>query len=232
MLKVNDLAVSYGATPVLSGVSLAVDSGEIVAVIGRNAVGKTTLLKAIMGLLPTRSGTISLNAEDLTSLPAYHRARRGLGYVPQGRMIFADLTVHENLLIGADLDRKAGNNRIEAVLHEFPRLGERLRQLGGTLSVGEQQMLALGRTLVGDPKVLLLDEPTAGIQPSVVAEIEDLLRAVNAQRGLPMILVEHNVEMVAALSSRVYVMDKGNIVAEIEPGQVQDESIVRAYLAI
>ncbi len=232
MLRVNDLAVSYGATPVLRGLSLSVDSREIVAVIGRNAAGKTTLLKAIMGLLPAGSGTISLDAEDLTSLPAHHRARRGLGYVPQGRMIFADLTVHENLLIGGDLDPKEGRKRIETVLHEFPRLGERLRQLGGTLSGGEQQLLALCRTLVGNPKMLLLDEPTAGIQPSAVADLEDRLHAINAQRGLPMILVEHNLKIVAALSSKVYVMDKGNIVTEIEPGEVQDESIVRAYLAI
>ena len=232
MLRVNDLHVSYGATPVLRGVTLSVDSGEIVSVIGRNAAGKTTLFKAVMGLIPACSGTLSLDAQDLTSLPAHQRARRGLGYVPQGRMIFADLTVHENLLIGADLDRKRGRARIEAVLQGFPRLAERRRQLGGTLSGGEQQMLALGRALVSDPKMLLLDEPTAGIQPSIVAEIAEWLRAINAETGLPMILVEHNVEMVAALSSRVYVMDKGNIVAEIAPGQANDESIVGDYLAI
>ncbi len=232
MLRVNDLHVSYGATPVLRGVTLSVDSGEIVSVIGRNAAGKTTLFKAVMGLLPARSGTLSLDAQDLTSLPAHQRARRGLGYVPQGRMIFSDLTVHENLLVGADLDRKRGRARIEAVLQGFPRLAERRRQLGGTLSGGEQQMLALGRALVGDPKMLLLDEPTAGLQPSIVAEIAEWLRAINAETGLPMILVEHNVEMVAALSSRVYVMDKGNIVAEIAPGQANDESIVGDYLAI
>ena len=232
MLRVNDLHVSYGATPVLRGVTLSVDSGEIVSVIGRNAAGKTTLFKAVMGLLPARSGTLSLDAQDLTSLPAHQRARRGLGYVPQGRMIFSDLTVYENLLVGADLDRKRGRARIEAVLQGFPRLAERRRQLGGTLSGGEQQMLALGRALVSDPKMLLLDEPTAGVQPSIVAEITEWLRAINAETGLPMILVEHNVEMVAALSSRVYVMDKGNIVAEIAPGQANDESIVGDYLAI
>ncbi len=232
MLRVNDLHVSYGATPMLRGVTLSVDSGEIVSVIGRNAAGKTTLFKAVMGLLPARSGTLSLDAQDLTSLPAHQRARRGLGYVPQGRMIFSDLTVHENLLIGAALDRQRGRARIEAVLQGFPRLAERRRQLGGTLSGGEQQMLALGRALVSDPKMLLLDEPTAGVQPSIVAEITEWLRAINAETGLPMILVEHNVEMVAALSSRVYVMDKGNIVAEIAPGQANDESIVGDYLAI
>jgi len=232
MLRVDDLAVSYGTTPVLRGLSLSVDSGEIVAVIGRNAAGKTTLLKAVMGLHPAQSGTLSFESENLTLLPAYQRARRGLGYVPQGRMIFAELTVQENLLIGADLNPKEGRKRIEAVLHQFPRLSERLHQLGGTLSGGEQQMLALGRTLVGNPKMMLLDEPTAGIQPSVVAEIEDRLRTINSQTGLPMILVEHNLELVASLASRVYVMTKGKIVAEIEPRQVQDESIVRAHLAI
>ncbi len=232
MLSVHDLSVSYGATPVLHGINLEVNDGEIVAVIGRNAAGKTTLIKAIMGLLPIRSGTLSLDGKDIASLPAYRRARRGLGYVPQGRLIFADLTVYENLLVGADLDRMRGRERIEATFLQFPRLRQCRRQRGATLSGGEQQMLALGRALVGNPSMLLLDEPLAGVQPSIVDEIAQQLRAINAATGLPMLLVEHNVEMVAALSSRIYVMNKGKIVTEIAPAEIHDESIVRAYLAI
>src|SRR5437879_7079758 len=214
MLSVADIHVEYGRTPALMGPSLRVDAGEIVSIIGRNGVGKTTLLKAIIGLLRVTSGTIRLDGEDLSRLPAHERARRGLGYVPQGRMIFAGLSVEEHLLIGADLNRANGRALLEEVLEEVPRLRERYRQRGDTLSGGEQQMLALGRALVGGPKVLLLDEPSEGIQPSVVVEIVDQLRAINAEKGLPMILVEHKVEMVAALCSRIYVMDNGNIVAE------------------
>ena len=232
MLNVSDLHVSYGTTPVLRGATLAIGPGEIVALIGRNGVGKTTLIKALIGLLPVISGTVNLGGDDITNLPAYHRARRGLGYVPQGRMIFPDLTVKENLLIGADLDPRGAAERIEATLDDFPRLRERLGQLGRTLSGGEQQILAIGRALVGNPKVLLLDEPTAGIQPSIVAEIEHQLCAINSARGLAIMLIEQNVELVAALATRVYVMDKGTIAAEIAPEQVQDEAIIRAYLAI
>ncbi len=157
MLKVDNLTVSYGARPVLRGVRLTVNKREIVGVIGRNAVGKTTLLKAIMGILPIISGTLTLGEEDITLLPAHRRARCGLGYVPQGRMIFADLTVIENLMVGADVDPVNGRKRIEMVLANFPKLAGRLRQSGGTLSGGEQQMLAIGRALAGNPRILLLD---------------------------------------------------------------------------
>ncbi len=232
MLSVADVHVSYGKTPALSGVSLAVGPGEIVSIIGRNGVGKTTLLKTIMGLLRATAGVLTLDGEDITRLPAYERARRGLGYVPQGRMIFADLTVGENLRIGADLNRAGAPALLEEVLAEFPRLRERYRQRGGTLSGGEQQMLALGRALVGGPKVLLLDEPSEGIQPSIVQEIEAKIAAINRSRGLAIILVEQNIEFAAALARRVYVMEKGRVAREISPKNVMDEDIVRDYLAV
>ena len=171
MLSVAEIHVAYGRTPALSGPSLSVSPGEIVSIIGRNGVGKTTLLKAIIGLLRVSSGAIRLDGQDVTGLPAHERARHGLGYVPQGRMIFAGLTVEENLLIGADLSPALGRALVDEVLTEFPRLGERYRQRGDTLSGGEQQMLALGRALAGGPKVLLLDEPSEGIQQSIVQEI-------------------------------------------------------------
>jgi urea ABC transporter ATP-binding protein UrtE len=232
MLSVADLRVAYGQTPALTGVSLAVQAGEIVSIIGRNGVGKTTLMKTIIGLLRAGGGAITLGGEDITRLPAYERARRGIGYVPQGRMIFADLTVEENLLIGADLNRAGARGLIEEVLEEFPLLRERYRQRGGTLSGGEQQMLALGRALVGGPKVLLLDEPSEGIQPSIVQEMEAKIAAINRARGLAIVLVEQNIEFAAALARRVYVMEKGRIAREISPEHVMDEDIVRDYLAV
>ena len=232
MLSVADVEVAYGRTPALKGVTLTVGAGEIVSIIGRNGVGKTTLLKTIIGLLPVRAGTLTLDGEDLTRLPAHERARRGLGYVPQGRMIFADLTVEENLLIGADLNPANARVLLEEVLAEFPRLRERYRQRGGTLSGGEQQMLALGRALVGGPKVLLLDEPSEGIQPSIVQEIEAKIASINRARGLAIVLVEQNIEFAAALARRIYVMEKGRIAREIAPQNVMDEDIVRDYLAV
>jgi branched-chain amino acid transport system ATP-binding protein len=232
MLSVADVHVAYGKTPALMGPSLVVGAGEIVSIIGRNGVGKTTLLKTIIGLLRVTSGVISLDGEDLTRLPAHERARRGLGYVPQGRMIFADLTVEENLLVGVDLNRANGRALLEEVLAEFPRLRERYRQRGDTLSGGEQQMLALGRALVGGPKVLLLDEPSEGIQPSIVQEIEVKIASISRARGLAIVLVEQNIELAAALARRIYVMEKGRIAREIAPENVMDEDIVRDYLAV
>ena len=232
MLSVADVHVAYGKTPALMGPSLVVGAGEIVSIIGRNGVGKTTLLKTIIGLLRVTSGAIRLDGEDLTRLPAHERARRGLGYVPQGRMIFADLTVEENLLIGADLNRANRKALLEEVLAEFPRLRERYRQRGETLSGGEQQMLALGRALVGGPKVLLLDEPSEGIQPSIVMEIEAKIASISRARGLAVVLVEQNIEFAAALARRIYVMEKGRIAREISPENVMDEDIVRDYLAV
>ncbi len=232
MLSVADVHVAYGKTPALMGPSLVVGAGEIVSIIGRNGVGKTTLLKTIIGLLPVTSGAISLDGETLTRLPAHERARRGLGYVPQGRMIFADLTVEENLLVGVDLNRANGRALLEEVLAEFPRLRERYRQRGDTLSGGEQQMLALGRALVGGPKVLLLDEPSEGIQPSIVQEIEAKIASISRTRGLAIVLVEQNIELAAALARRIYVMEKGRIAREIAPENVMDEDIVRDYLAV
>lgn len=232
MLSATDVHVAYGNTPALQGVSLSVASGEIVSIIGRNGVGKTTLLKTIIGLLRARQGRLRLDGEDITALPAHARARRGIGYVPQGRMIFPDLTVRENLLIGAELNRSRSDEAMEEVLQQFPILRERYRQKGGTLSGGQQQMLALGRALVARPKLLLLDEPSEGIQPSVVEELEARIAALNRAGGLSILLVEQNIEFAAALAGRVYVMEKGRIATEISPENVMDEEIVREYLAV
>ena len=232
MLSVNDIHVAYGSTTVLQGVSLEVQAGEIVSVIGRNGAGKTTLLKAIIGLLKVRQGSLAFDGDDLTAVPAYERARRGIGYVPQGRLIFPNLTVQENLQISADLDPVKNSGMMDEVLDEFPILRERLRQRGGTLSGGQQQMLAIARALVGNPRLLLLDEPSEGIQPNIVHEMEEKIAALNRRHNLSMILVEQNIEFAAALAKRVYVMDKGLIATEISPEKIMDENIVRNYLAV
>jgi urea ABC transporter ATP-binding protein UrtE len=232
MLKIHDLAVSYGNVPVLDGVNVEVGSYEIVGLVGRNGAGKTTFARAVVGLLHARRGRIWLDGRELSRLKAFQRARAGIGYVPQGRMIFPDLTVEDNLILGAELDPVTGRDNIRLILQKFPRLSERLDQRGGTLSGGEQQMLALARALVGAPTLLLLDEPTAGIQPSIVEEIVTRLRSLSAGKRLTIVLIEQNTEIVAELAERVYVMDHGRIVAEIAPEELHDEALVRSYLAI
>jgi urea transport system ATP-binding protein len=232
MLSVTDVHVAYGQTPALNGVSLSVAHGETVSIIGRNGAGKTTLLKTLIGLLPVRTGRIVEAGEDITRRPAHERARRGIGYMPQGRMIFPDLTVEENLLMGADLNRATPGAALAEVLDDFPILRERLGQKGGTLSGGQQQMLALGRALVSRPRLLLLDEPSEGIQPSVVAELQARIAALGRAGELSIVLVEQNIQFAAALADRVYVMEKGRIVTQISPANVMDEQIVREYLAV
>ena len=232
MLCVNEVHVAYGAIPVLQGVSLTVRRGEIVSVIGRNGAGKTTLMQTIIGLLRPHKGTVYWQGEDITTRPAHVRARRGIGYVPQGRMVFPNLTVLENLAIGTDLNSGNRHALLEEVLHEFPILRERRRQSGGTLSGGQQQMLAIARALVGNPQLLLLDEPSEGIQPNIVQEMAAKIMAINQRHQLSIIMVEQNIALAAALAQRVYVMEKGLIAAEIPPDKIMDDHIVRNYLAV
>ncbi len=232
MLSVHDIDVAYGEVPVLQGIRLTVQPGEIVSIIGRNGIGKTTLLKSLIGLLPVQRGSLVFLGQDITALPAYERARRGMAYVPQGRMIFPNLTVMENLQIGCDLDRSNSRSLLEEMLDEFPILRERRRQLGGTLSGGQQQMLAMARALVTNPQLLLLDEPSEGIQPNIVQDMATKIAAINQRHQLSIVLVEQNIELAAALARRVYVMDKGQMATEITPDKIMDEQIVRTYLSV
>ena len=230
MLEVEGLHARYGQVPVLNGVSLRVGVAERVVIIGRNGVGKTTLLRALMGFLPCRQGCVRWRGGDITHLPPYGRARLGLGYVPQGREIFPGLTVRENLRMGALWG--GDESRFEELLRIFPRLGERLGQRGGSLSGGEQQILAIARALMGDPKLLLLDEPTEGIQPSIVDEILEQLLGINARFGVTMILVEQNLDFACAFAGRAYTMLKGQITEELRPEALYDPRVIAEYLGV
>jgi len=234
VLRAADLRAGYGMTPVLAGVNLEVGKGEIVAVLGRNGMGKTTLLRTLMGLLPARAGTISWNGgRDISKLPAHARARLGLTYVPQGRDIFPGLTVLENLRLGGLATGQDVERRVGEVLRAFPMLREKLSERGGSLSGGQQQLLALARALVASPKMLLLDEPSEGIQPSILEQILERVRTINREEGITVLLVEQNLEFAAALAERAYIMNKGVVVRELPIVRiVEDPEIQREYMGV
>jgi len=232
LLEVKDLNVYYGAIHALQGISFHVEEGEIVSLIGSNGAGKSTTLKAISGLLPARSGTIQLRGAHLVNVPAQDIVRRGVIHVPEGRRIFAPLTVQENLEMGAFTRSNPAEIRqtMERVFRSFPRLKERLAQHGGTLSGGEQQMLAIGRGLMAQPKVLLLDEPSMGLAPILVEEIFSIIKEINAQ-GVAILLVEQNALMALAIANRGYVLETGTITLE-GTGQelLENPQVMQAYL--
>jgi branched-chain amino acid transport system ATP-binding protein len=232
MLKVAELAVSYGRIPILNGVSFSVADGEFVGVLGHNGMGKTTLLKALMGFLPAAAGRVTFDGDDITDAEPYLRARRGLGYVPQGREIFPGLSVLDNLRMGCVA--KGGDDRsiIAPVLEDFPRLKPLLDRPGGALSGGEQQLLAMARCLCGAPRLVLLDEPTEGIQPSIIEEIIETLQRLRKKSGLTMVLVEQNLDFVAALSQRVLIIQKGVITRETRREDLDDPSLVGEFIGV
>jgi len=229
-LLVRGLTSGYGQSLVVHEVSLAVRPREVVCLMGRNGVGKTTLLRTIVGLIRARSGRMELHGRDLTSAPTHVRARAGLGYVPQGRGIFPHLSVRENLLMGFETKR-AGAGVLDDIHELFPILSDFSARAAGGLSGGQQQQLAIARALVGGPTVLLLDEPTEGIQPSVIWEIERAINTLRERGGLSILLVEQFVEFAVGLSDRYYLMEKGTLVAEGLSTDLTEES-VREYLAV
>lgn len=232
LLEVHGLRAGYGGTPILQGIEFKVNRGEIVAIIGRNGVGKTTLMKCLIGLLAAKEGKILYDGEDISEQPAHLRARRGIGYIPQGRQIFPGLTVAENLFMGG-LINEGGQKKLDALVQSyFPILAERRDQKAGTMSGGEQSQLAIGRALVGNPNLVLLDEPSEGIQPSIVREIGQNMKKLNVDIGLTVLFVEQNVDMIMHMAQRCYVMDKGRIVDEVPPQKLADASVVRRYLAV
>ena len=231
MLEVQDIHTNYGESYVLQGLSLRLGQGQVVAVLGRNGVGKTTLIRSIIGFTPPRRGRILLHGEDITRLAPHEIARRGVGLVPQGRRIFASLGVGEHLEIG----QRAGNGAgwsFDRVVGLFPRLRERLRNRGNKLSGGEQQMLACGRALVGNPDILLMDEPSEGLAPILVRELGRILAQLKTG-GASILLVEQNLAFALRIADRVYLMSKGKIVHESRPDELRrDEEVKARYLGV
>jgi branched-chain amino acid transport system ATP-binding protein len=232
MLDVQGLKTAYGRIPILNGVSFAVREGEFVGILGHNGMGKTTLLKALMGFLPATGGRVHFEGGDITAAEPYRRARLGLGYVPQGREIFPALTVYDNLRMGCTKEAGDEHATIAGVLEEFPRLKRLLDRAGGALSGGEQQLLAIARCLCGKPRLVLLDEPTEGIQPSIIDEIVETLQRLRDNSGLTMILVEQNLDFIAALSQRILIIQKGTITREVQPDDLHDASLVGEFIGI
>jgi branched-chain amino acid transport system ATP-binding protein len=230
LLTVAGLRAGYGRIPILHGVSFALTEGEVVGVLGHNGMGKTTLLRALRGELKAMAGTIRFAGRDVTRASAAARARLGVGYVPQGRGIFPALSVEENLRMG-EIARN-GDSLLPQILEQFPILKALRGRRGGALSGGEQQILALARCLVGRPRLVLLDEPSEGIQPSIVDEIVTHLRSFQQSWGLTVLLVEQDLEVIAALASRVLIMQKGKIATEVAPDALHDRAVVEELLGI
>jgi amidase len=221
VFEVSDLRAGYGSVPVLHGVSFALDAGEAIGIVGHNGMGKTTLLKALMGLLPVSSGRISIDGVDITHEPAHARSRLGLAYVPQGRGILPALTTHDNLRLAWSRDSEESEHEaVDRVLASFPRLSQLLDRRGGALSGGEQQILALGRALIANPWMLLLDEPSEGIQPSIVQEIGRMLSTLRVESGMTMIIVEQNLDLVLDVATRIAVLEKGRIAQQLETSEL------------
>ncbi|MEV0968550.1 ABC transporter ATP-binding protein [Microtetraspora glauca] len=230
LLEIKDIHVHYGKIEALKGVSLEVDEGEIVTLIGANGAGKTTTLKTISGLRPLSSGSVVFDGRDISALPGHKRVLVGIGQSPEGRGVFPGMTVTENLLMGAYARKGDFSKDLEEVFELFPRLAERKTQAGGTMSGGEQQMVAIGRALMSKPKVLLLDEPSMGLAPMLVAQIFSIIKEIN-NRGTTVLLVEQNAQQALQLADRAYVLETGKVVKSAPAADLLDDPQVReAYL--
>ncbi len=231
MLRISGLNQFYGGSHILWDLDLEIPAGSCVCLMGRNGVGKTTLLKCIMGLLPLASGSIRFDGRDITTSPAELRARIGIGYVPQGREIFPQLTVEENLRLGLLARRDRQRQIPERIFQLFPVLKEMRHRRGGDLSGGQQQQLAIGRALAIDPKLLILDEPTEGIQPNIVRQISDIIVRLNREEGLTVLLVEQKLAFARRAGQQFFIMEKGRIVAQ-GPMAKLDDDIVQRHLSV
>jgi branched-chain amino acid transport system ATP-binding protein len=231
MLEISDLDVYHGSSQTLKGMSLTLGKGEVLCLLGRNGAGKTTTLRAIMGLARAQRGSVRLDGAEISTLPAYEVPRRGIGYVPQGRRLFSELTVRENLEIGL-MTRRSPRRVLDEALALFPRLQERLGQVSGTLSGGEQQMLATARALCIDPSVILLDEPTEGLMPSMIATIRDVIVTLR-DRGKAIVLVEQRVEAVLSVADRVCFVENGRVQATMPVQALKDDpSLLSRYVGV
>jgi branched-chain amino acid transport system ATP-binding protein len=231
LMAADGLRAGYATGDVLQDVSIEVAPGEIVGVLGRNGVGKTTLMRALIGLLSVRSGSITFRGEDITRRPANRRAVLGIGYVPQGREVFAHMSVLDNLRMGQFINR-AREFRPDQVYGYFPFLKDRSRQRAGTLSGGQQEMLAIARALVAGPDLLLLDEPSDGVQPSIVHDIGNFIVRLVEERPLGVLIVEQNIELMQRAAQRAYVMDKGRVVATLGKKELLNTELLASYLAV
>lgn len=231
-LQTNNLRSGYGGKPVLQGVNFTLNRSEVIAVIGRNGAGKSTLMKTLIGLLAAQQGEIQFCGKKIENLACHRRARLGLGYVPQGRDVFPRMTVEENLAVSRIVASASATHSLSEVFRLFPVLEERQKQKAGTMSGGQQQQLAIGRALLTNPSLLLLDEPSEGIQPSVVQEIGRAILRLNQTAGLTVMLVEQNMSMITAVAQRGYVMDKGRVITELSREELQDRNRLRTYLSV
>lgn len=233
MLRVEALKSGYQRVQILHGVTLNIGEGEIVSVIGRNGVGKSTFMKTVIGIIPTIEGGIFFQNKDISRQKAHLRAKLGIGYVPQGHGIFPFLSVEENLKMGHMIaPSPEANERIEHVYHYFPKLKDRRRQLAGTMSGGEQAMLSIGRVLAGNPALLLLDEPSEGVQPNVVELMGEIVKQINQEMKLTVLMVEQHMGLMQQISQRAYVMNKGVITHSLNKEELNDSQAIQKYLSI
>jgi ABC-type branched-subunit amino acid transport system ATPase component len=232
ILEVDDVTAGYGPITVLRGISMGVEPGEILGVLGRNGMGKSTLIRCLSGLIPPDTGRIAFSGRDITTVPPHVRAQLGMTTVVQGRGMFPKLSVRESLEMGRIASGRAQRSRVDEVLDYFPRLRERLGQSAGTLSGGEQQMLAIGRGLMTDPKLMLLDEPSDGMMPILVQQIADILSAINRNEKMTLVIVEQNVAMLFRMTDRFVILEKGQVVAHGSREQIAASDVMKEYLAI
>ncbi|MCR5391110.1 MAG: ABC transporter ATP-binding protein [Lachnospiraceae bacterium] len=233
MLRAEGLISGYEKVMILHGVNINIEKGEIVSVIGRNGVGKSTLIKTLTGLIKSSEGKIYLEDKDITRTKSYERAWKGVGYVPQGHMVFPRLTVEENLMMGENINPIKGKKADYDLIYEyFPRLKERRTQEAGTMSGGEQAMLSIGRVLTGNMKIMLLDEPSEGVQPNIVEQIGDIIVRINKELGVTVLLVEQHIGLIQQVSQRCYAMDKGAIQDSLTREEILDYDKIKKYLSV
>ena len=232
MLKVKELHAGYGRIPILNGVNLDVAEGQVLGILGHNGMGKTTLIKTLMGFIDTTEGTIQLEGQDITRASPNRRARAGFGYVPQGRDIFPRMTVRDNLRFAVAASGSTSKTKVDEILDQFQRLAPLMDREGGALSGGEQQILAIARCLCANPKLMFLDEPTEGIQPSIIEQIAELLSMLKQKSQLTIVLVEQNLEFVSSLSDRVAIIQKGTIVNELAPSQLGEAKVLDEFIGV
>ncbi|SFK77562.1 urea transport system ATP-binding protein [Paenibacillus sp. 1_12] len=231
MLNIHELEAGYGESMILRNITMKVEPGQVICLMGRNGVGKTTLMKTIMGLIKPKKGSIQYGSKDITQAPPDRRAKSGIGYVPQGRDIFPQLTVEENLMLGLEASRIRKGKVPDHVYEMFPVLKEMIRRKGGDLSGGQQQQLSIARSLVSEPELLLLDEPMEGIQPSIVMEIEHVIETIKTSKQMSVLLVEQSLTFATSIADYYYVLDKGVIVAEGNSSTLSEEQ-VKKHLAV